>query len=990
MGVEFRVLGDVVVRIDGRPADVGHARQQCVLLGLLADVNRPVSPDTLLDRVWGERAPRRGRAALHSYVSRLRGVLGPAGGVCITRGPGGYVLAADPRTVDLCRFGALVESARAACDDRRAGALLTDALALWRGEAFGPLDTPWVNAWRESVHRQRATAELDRYDIALRLGDHARVVGELLTAVRTEQWDERLAGQLMLALYRCGRQAEALDHFDGVRRRLAERLGADPGLPLRRLHRQILCADPAIAAPEATVAGLSVGEQAGPVPAGPGAAALNVAGQEPPELSGAGTPAAVSEAAVPTGRAAPAHLPVPRQLPASPALFTGRADELAALTGHLCAATAPGPVVISAIGGTGGIGKTWLALRWAHENAARFPDGQLYLDLRGFDPSGDPVPWPVALRGLLASLGVDPARIPADPQAAAGLYRSLVAGRRMLIVLDNARDTETVAPLLPGDRAGAVLITSRHRLPGLVTAHGARPLPLDVLPDADARDLLARHLGAVRAAAEPEIVDELVRHCAGLPLALGIIGARAALEPDRPLAVLAARLRSAATRLDTLDAGELRADLRAVLSCSLDALTVPAAEAFALVGMAPGPDIGLPAAAALLGRSPEPTRVILHRLVQAELLHEHVPGRYRMHDLVRLYAAELAGDPLPYRPGRAGAALHRLLDHYLRTAHAAALVLSPQREPLTLPPAAPGHQAGAPADLEAAMSWFTAEHPVLLPVIRAAAEAGFDRHACALPWTLATFCDRQGHWSDWVGAQTAAVGAARRLADVPAQAQAHRLLANALSNLRRYDESLTHLRTAAAHFAQLGDDAGRAHVQLDIALLHDRRGDPAAALPAALTCLELYRTAGTGLQQAVALNAVGWYHSQLGRHREAIGFCEQALALSRAAGSRYGEANTTDSLGVAHHHLGEYADAADCYRRALALFRAMGDRHAEGLVLAHLGDTHEAAGDVTAAHEAWRGAEEILDDLGHPEAEAVRAKRRGAGQVTQMEYAIDS
>jgi DNA-binding SARP family transcriptional activator/tetratricopeptide (TPR) repeat protein len=924
LAVEFRVLGEVGLAIDGRPVAVGHARQLCVLVGLLAEANQPVPAEVLIERAWGEQVPQRGRAVLHSYVSRLRRALAPAENTGILRRPGGYVLTVDPMAVDMYRFGSLVGQARAAGGDERGGELLAEALGLWRGEAFATLDTPWLNALREALHRQRAGAELDRYDLALRSGKHAGLVAELTVAVVKDPWDERLAGQLMLALYRCGRQAEAMALYHRLRGRLADELGADPSPPLRRLYQRILTADLALAAP---VAAASISEK------------MRTAS-------------------------------VPRQLPPLPGSFTGRAAELAELSRHLhepAAAT----VVISAIGGLGGIGKTWLALRWAHANAERFPGGQLYVNLRGFDPAADPVEWPVAVRGFLDALGVDPTRRPADPHAQVGLYRSLAAGRRMLIVLDNARDTDTVAQLLPGSGAHAVLVTSRHQLPGLVTAHGARPVALDLLPDAEAHGLLRRQLGAARAAAEPDAVTELVRHCAGLPLALGIVAARAALQRDRPLADLAAQLRTAGTRLDALDAGELSVDLRAVLSCSVAALAPAAAKVLVLLGLAPGPDIALAAAASLAGRPVEETRGLLHQLVAANLLQEHRTGRYRMHDLVRLYAAELAG-----RDECAEEALLRLFDHYLHTAHAGALLLSPHRDPLPLTPAGPAVVAEKLRSSEEAMSWFAADYPVLLAAIRHAAFAGFDRQAWQLPWTLGAYFGRQGHWDDWVTVQQVAVEAARRLADRPAQGEAHRLLANAYSNLRRYEESHTHLRRALREFEELGDDAGCAHVYLDIALLFDRQGQPAQALPAALRCLELYRAAGTGLQQAVALNAVGWYHAQLGEYREAIVHCEQALTLSTQAGSEYGRANTMDSLGYAYHQLGEHERAEACYAQALVPFRAMGDRHSEGLVLGHLGDSRHARGDAAGAWAAWQTALAILDELADPAADTLRAKLR--------------
>ncbi len=320
-------------------------------------------------------------------------------------------------------------------------------------------------------------------------------------------------------------------------------------------------------------------------------------------------------------------------MPAPPRTFVGRLAELAELSS---------PAALCAIVGPGGIGKTWIAQRWAYEQRARYPDGQLYIDLRGFDPAGPPVSPAVAVRRFLDSLGVAPEAIPADLDAQAALYRSLVADRRLLIVLDNARDSAHVAPLLPGAAACTVLVTSRNQLVGLVTAHGARPLALGLLSDEEARQLLVGHLGGPRVAAEPAAVDALLRHCAGLPLALGIVAARAAVHPGTPLAALALELDEAATRLDALDAGELAVNLRAVLSCSIESLTPPAGRLFALLGLVPGPQSGSPSAASLAGLPVPATRVLLRQLTAAHLVAEPEPGRFRMHDLLRLYAAEQA------------------------------------------------------------------------------------------------------------------------------------------------------------------------------------------------------------------------------------------------------------------------------------------------------------------------------------------------------------
>jgi DNA-binding SARP family transcriptional activator len=911
--VEIRLLGEVEVRIDGRVVDVGHARQQCVLASLAVEPNRPAPPDQLLDRVWGTRPPQRARGTLHSYVSRLRKALADAPSVGLDLRTGGYILSTDPLAVDIGRFRNLVATATRTPDDDQRAAMLTQALALWRGDAFGMLDTPWLDSVREELHAERLAAELERNDVELRLGRHAQLVASLARSAAAHLWDERLAGQHMLALYRCGRQAEALEAYQRFRQRLADELGADPSPPLQLLYHEILTTDPALTAP-------------------------------PPRRSPVnGNPL------------------VPRQLPAPSPSFVGRAKELR----DLDRAVGSAPIVVVAAGG--GMGKTWLTLQWSNRNAFRFPDGQLYANLRGFDPTGEPVEAAAVVRAFLSALGVEPARVPVDDDAQAGLYRSMVAGKRMLIVLDNVRDTAAAAPLLPGTQGSTVLITSRRRPTGLVVSHGARVLSLDVLPPDDARRVLLGGLGRSLSAAEHGAATELLEHCSGLPLALGIAAARAAIRPELPLSALAAEVRAASAPLDAFDTGELAVNLRAVLAASVDALSAAASNAFALLGLAPGADIGVDAVASLSALPVPRARTVLAELAAAHLVVEQAPGRFRMHDLVRLYAVELT-------PSGASDAERRLLDHYLHTAHAAALLLSPHREPLALTPAAPGAVVTALADLEQAMAWFDAEQTVLMATIRHAGESGLDAYACALPWTLATYYDRRGHWQDWVAAQQIAVEAAGRLGDWSAQAQAHRLLANAYSNLRTYDDALSHLHQALALFDEHDHDAGRAHTQFDVALLYDRQSRPADALRHAVLSLRFYRATGNQLGEAVALNAVGWYHCELGEYAEAIENCRAALDLTRAAGSAYGQANTWDSLGYAHHHLTEYPAAIECYEQAIGLFRDIGDSHAEALTLDHLGDSWAAAGERAKALDAWRTALDLLDVLNHPEADQLRRK----------------
>ncbi len=917
----FRLLGNVEVDIGGRAIDVGHSRQQCVLVTLLLDANRPVPVDRLLDRVWGPNPPRRGRDALYPYLSRLRQLLaGPD--ARIERTTGGYVLHADPDSVDIHQFRCLVARARTTDDDATAAALFEQGLALWRGEAFSVLETPWLDGMRSRLETERLAAELDRNDRALRLGRHSELLEHLEARTAEDPLDERLAGQFLLALYRSGRQADALALYDRIRHRLADELGTDPSLPLRRLYQSMLAADPELGAP---------------------------------------TDPAVNRSS-----------PTPRQLPALPSSFTGRVAELAELNDamdprqHLCGAM---PVV--AICGCGGIGKTWLALKWAHDNIDRFPDGQLHAYLRGFDPTGEPVEPAEVIRAFLTALGVEPATVPANPDAQAALFRSLVSGRRMLIVLDDARDNAHVASLLPGTATCAVVITSRHQLASLAARHGVRRLTLDALSGSESRALLARHLGAGRMTDEPAPVDAIVERCAGLPLALGIVAARASTGHVRPLARLADELRDAYTRLDALDAGELAVNLRAVLACSYRALPAEAAQALPMLSVAPGPDIDLAAAASLTATTVDRVRTPLRVLAGAHLIQEHLPGRYRMHDLIRLYAAELA-DGSPAGDGRL--ALLRVLDHYAHGAHAAARLLHPLRDAIELDPALPGVRPERFGDPGQALDWLISHHQHLLAAVRQACQSGQDRRAGQFAWALWTYLDRCGHWSDQVAVQEAALLAAQRLADQAGQARTHHCLGHVYVRLGRYDDAHRHFGHALGLLDALGDHDGAGNTHRGVARLLGWQGRDHAALEHAKRALELYRGTGNRVGQALALNAVGWYHAQLGEHRLALGYCQRALALHHEIGDRHGRAAAWDSLGYVQHHLGQERRAIACFSRALALSREMNDQYQEAETLTHLGDTHADAGQPDAAGSAWRQALDIFARLRHPDTARVTAR----------------
>jgi tetratricopeptide (TPR) repeat protein len=667
---------------------------------------------------------------------------------------------------------------------------------------------------------------------------------------------------------------------------------------------------------------------------------------------------------------------VPRQLPAAVRYFVGRDNELAALTALLDGLDggggAVGMAVISAIGGTAGVGKTALAVHWAHQVADRFPDGQLYLNLRGFDPGGSPMNPSEALRALLDAFAVPHERIPDNVDARAGLYRSLLAGKRVLVVLDNARDAEHVRPLLPATSGCLAVITSRDRLTGLLATDGAYPVSVDLLTHEEAHDMLSQRLGGKRVVAESQAVEEIINHCARLPLALAIAAALAAAHSDRPLAVLATELRQARESLDAFASGDPVADVRTVFSWSYDTLSQDAARLFRLLALAPGAEISATAAASLAGLPRRRTHTVLAELTRSRLLTENAHGRYSLHDLLRAYAIEQAREHDPGEERQA--AIHRVLDHYRHTAYEADRRLSPTRDPIAVAPAGPGVHPEAIADEEQARAWFSAERPVLLAAVDQSAR--YNLHTCTwqLVWALNTFLSRQGLWRECVAAEELALEAARRIADRDAQGLATRAIGRAFTRLGRYDEAHRYLDDSVAIYSELGDDVGQAHDQLNIGEVYLRQGRPSDALRHAERALALYRSAGYLAGQANALNNTGWLYAQLGNHEQALRRCEQALVLHQRTGDGQGEATTWDSLGYTHHVRGEYDEAVACYQRALDLYRRLGDRYYEALALASLGDTYHITAGQEAAAELWQSALAILAELDHPDTADVLAR----------------
>ncbi|HEY1966988.1 MAG TPA: BTAD domain-containing putative transcriptional regulator, partial [Pseudonocardia sp.] len=845
----IQVLGPLEMCVDGRPIDMGGPRLRTLIALLTAEAGRVVSVATLVDALWGEDAPPDAHRTTRTYVSRLRRRLAPmsAGDELIETHTAGYRLRLSTDLVDATRFEQLAARGR---DELAAGRpataidLLSAGLALWRGDAYGEfLHVPALCAEAARLRQVWLTATGDHVDAQLAIGAGDTLVGELLELTDRYPGHDRLWGQLMTALYRAGRQAEALEAFLRARTALVELAGVDPSPMLVEIHRQVLGHDARLLGPRSR-------------------------GPRPQSFR-------------------------PAQLPADVAGFTGRQRELDTLDAAAAHAQPTG-VVVYGMSGTAGVGKTALAVHWAHRARTAFPDGQLYANLRGFDPGGSIQDPAEAIRCFLDAFGVPPASVPPSLEAQTALYRTLLADRRMLVVLDNARDAEHARPLLPGAPGCLTLVTSRNQLTGLAVTEGAQLLTLDILGLAETRDLLTRRLGEQRVTTEPAAVAQIIARCAGLPLALAIVAARAAAQPHLPLAGFAEELRESCRRLDFLDGGDPVTRIRAVFSWSYQALSADAARLFRLLALHPGPDIGVPAVAGLAGLPPQRVRPLLAELVRGCLLTQHTPGRYAFHDLLRDFATELATD---HDRHETELATRRMLDHYLHTARAADTVLTPQHRPMALPAAEPNSAPGNPPSHQEAAAWFIAEHPVLLAMVQHASVLGCDLQVWQLATTLTTFLDRYGYWRQLAGAQTVALVAARRLGDRAGQANAHRGLGLAEDRLGRLDSARTHYGLALELFAALGDDAGQARTQQHLARMCSAQGDYRRARQHAQRSLTHYEAIDDKAGRSAALNHLGWGSAQLGHFDEALRHCRQALPLAEEIGDINGQAHIWDSLG---------------------------------------------------------------------------------------------
>ncbi|MFB9368148.1 AfsR/SARP family transcriptional regulator [Kitasatospora albolonga] len=927
--IRFRVLGPLsVLGPGGEVQPLSSAMQRRLLAVLLSRPDRPVSVDLITDQLWPGPPPRTARKAVQVYVHQLRRLLGDADR--IRHQDGRYRLAAAAEELDSLVFEAAVRGARSAQEAGRSAAALAGwegALALWHGtEAFADLeDSSLVLAERRRLAELRLEALTGWAASALALGRHHELTVALPALLAEHPYQERLHALHLLALYRDGRQAEALAAYRALHERLVTDLGVEPTPELRRLHGRMLRQDRTLETPSA----------AGPRPV--------------------------------------------RQLPRAVPGFVGCTVELARL--DELAGTVGNTVVITAVAGAAGIGKTSLAVHWSHLAAERFPDGQLYLDLHGFGPSGTALAPEEALRALLEALGTPPEQMPRGLQARAARYRDLLAGRRMLIVLDNARDSEQVRPLLPGSPRCFTLVTSRNGLTGLVAGAGAHPLLLPFMEAEEARRLLSSRLGSARLDQDPAATAAVIAHCGGLPLALAVLAARAALRAEPGLGPLAAELAATAGSLRAFAVPEDRStDVQAVFTWSYRALSPSAARLFRLLGLHPGPDLSAAAAASLAGH---PVAAELAELVETHLLLSPAPGRYALHDLLRSFAAELTDGADGSRPGaeeEGRAAALRMLDHHVQTAQAADRLLAPTRDPVVLPAPLPGVR---PETVEDPLAWFATEHQVLLALTAYAEAAGLPTAVGQLAWALGTYLNRQGHWHDWVSVQGAALEAHRRLGDLRGQAVTGMNLARARTRLGHFDLAEPEYLRARDRFHALDDAVGLGHVHLNLGWMCDQQGD---RHPEALAFAELaaghYRTAGHEVGRANALNAAGWYHSQLGDHAGAVARCTEALTLQERIGDRRAQANTWDSLGYAHHHLADHAEAVRCYRRAVEIQEEVGERYQIADTLVHLADTLAALDRTEELRAALEQALTICQELDHPDRTAIATRLAGLAPLS--------
>ena len=857
----YRVLGPLEARThDGRLVTLAAAKPRIFLAALLLHPNRPVRTDRLAEALWPRHRPVSAMAALRTYASSLRQALGLAGRASppqLVAGPDGYRLNVVADDLDVMVFDGLVAQGRRAARDgdlAMAAQCWQRALALWRGP---PLEDVTLDVWLEAecgrLSEDRLTVVEDWSEARLAIGEHADLVRTLSAAAAEQPLRERLHALQMLALYRSGRQADALAAFRDLRRRLVTELGIEPSPPLQLLQRQILSAD------------ATLDPHRPPAPPRP-----------PP------APPAVTD---PT---------TPRQLPPDVTTFVGRRRELATLEELLHPAGERTGVPLVGIAGPAGVGKSALAIRFAHQVSGRYADGQLYVNLRGATVGVKPRDPLDVLVGFLRALGVNttPVTTLADAVAA---YRTTTSSRRLLVMLDNARDAGQLEPLLPAGAGCCGLITSRQ---SLVTVNGADHVTLDVLPADESVLLLSRIASAGRVAADPAAALHIAERCGYLPLALRIVGARLAARPSWAVRALADRLADVRQILDELHVGDVdaRTSFQAsyqILADSADPADRAAAHGFALLGVPDGTHLSLAPAARLFDRAERDAEHLLERLVNGSLLDSAGPGRYRLHDLLRAFARERAADR--YAPSALDGALSRMLSWYAAAVWQTFRRLRPGDHRPAMTALDPGPEF---ADADEALDWLDSERANLLAAVDQAARMPGEGAAIAVQLTQALFAylHVRGHWHDLVSVNETARRAARQIGDESGVAQACRDLGAAHELMGRYPEALRHLRDGLAIFRELGDRHGQAGCLSSIGAVHDSQGDLGEAVTAIAESLRIRRELHDRHGQAISLGNLGPVHARSGDPGQAVTCLREAITIFRQLGNRAGEAASLNNL----------------------------------------------------------------------------------------------
>jgi DNA-binding SARP family transcriptional activator/tetratricopeptide (TPR) repeat protein len=913
--MEFRLFGQVTVFHEGHRLELGRRRERLLLGLLLLEAGRVVPVDRLVDLLWGDDAPPSARASLRTHVARLRAQLA-VGGVSLASRGDGYLADVDPAQVDVHAFRAQVTAAAQATSPWERAALLRGALTRCRGPLLGDVADDGLRARLGAGldDLRMSTVELCA-EAELAIGQGDQVIADLTELLQAAPTRERAVGVLMTALYQRGRQAEALAAYQRCRQVLVTELAVEPGPALRRLHEQVLRNDAALA------------PATGPAPAG---------GEDPPRF-------------------------LPRDLPD----FTGREEELARLTALAeegrDAATA---VVITAIAGTAGVGKTALAVHWAHRMADRFPHGQLYVNLRGYEP-GQPARPIEALALFLAALGVPAEQIPVDTARAAGMYRSLLSGKRVLVLLDNATSAEQVRPLLPSSRTSLAVVTSRDRLGGLVARDGARRLTLDTLPAPDAVALLRQIVGDARVAAEPEATAALVARCGHLPLAVRIAAAILADEPERTIAAQVSALEEG-NRLAALAVeGDEQTAVRAAFDSSYARLRPDSQRMFRLLSLAPGADVAVAHAAALADTGLPRAAEVLDRLCAAHLVAEHAAGRYVLHDLVRLYASERAAEQ--EHPRAREAALSRLYEMYTNHVDAAARRLFPHTSRLPFTPTRPVEFDS----YAAAMDWLEAERPNLVAAVEYGATHRPRAAAVLLgDWLRGYFWLRR-HVVDWFTVAQATLTAAMSLGDQRARAAAHLNLGSAYRTSGRPDEAVGHYRQAIEACREAGWLDGLAGALGSYGNLVGDLGDLRQAVANHREALAINRQLGRRSAQAVNLNNLGVACTDLGQFEQAVEYLTECLAGYRGDGVLAPQGNTLGNLGEVYRHQGRYDEAMACLREAVEVCRETGNLEGEATALDNIAAVRRDSGCLNEALAESERALAVVRRTGDPYKEAV-------------------